>query len=165
MRPLLTFLAAALVAAPLAFSSASAAATDAKDILAVAQESGNFTTLTRALEAAGLTESLKAQGPMTLFAPTDAAFAKLPAAELEELLKPENKEKLVRILGMHVVSGAALDTTELKKRSSYQTQTGEVDISLKNGRLRVSDARVTGDDIRASNGVIHAIDRVIMPTG
>src|SRR5687767_995148 len=122
MRPLLTFIATALVAAPLAFSQASA--TDpGKGILSVAQASGNFTTLTRAIEAAGLTETLKDQGPITLFAPTDAAFAKLPAAELEALLQPENKDKLTRILGMHVVNGAALDTDALKKRSSYQTQT------------------------------------------
>jgi uncharacterized surface protein with fasciclin (FAS1) repeats len=163
MRPLLTLIAAALVAAPLAFSQASAADPAGKDILSVAQASGNFTTLTRAIEAAGLTQALKDQGPITLFAPTDEAFAKLPAAELEALLQPENKDKLTRILGMHVVNGAALDTATLKKRSSYQTQAGEVDVRLKNGRLRVGDARVTGDDIRASNGVIHAIDRVIMP--
>ena len=164
MKSMLTLIAATLVALPLALSQAGTDARD-QDILSVAQSSGNFTTLTRAIEAAGLAEALKVQGPITLFAPTDEAFAKLPPAELEELLKPENKDKLARVLGMHVVNGAALDTAALKKRSSYQTQAGEVDIKLKNGRLRVGDARVTSDDIRASNGVIHAIDRVIMPAG
>ena len=133
------------------------------DVLAVARQKGNFTVLTRAIEAAGLQQTLSAQGPMTVFAPTDEAFAKLPAGELDALLKPENKDKLVKILSFHVLPGKALDQDQMKRTRSAVTAEGDsVEFALVRGRLRVSDARVTSD-YAASNGVVHAVDRVLMP--
>ena len=144
MRPVLTLLAAILVAAPLSVSMADSADAAGPDVLDVAQASGRFSTLTQAIEAAGLSETLRSQGPITLFAPTNEAFAKLPPAELQSLMQPENKDKLARILGLHVISSAALDSETLKRRSNAETTQGPIDVELKRGRLRVGDARVRG---------------------
>ncbi|MFO1425778.1 MAG: fasciclin domain-containing protein [Steroidobacteraceae bacterium] len=134
-----------------------------RDVLSVASKKGQFSTLTRAIEAAGLAESLRAQGPVTIFAPTDEAFAKLPPAELESLLQPENRDKLVRILTHHVVAGKALETEGMKRSRGAVTAGGdEVKFALVRGRLRVEDARVLAD-YSASNGSVVAVDRVLIP--
>lgn len=134
------------------------------DIVDTAVAAGSFTTLAAALEAAGLIDALKGHGPFTVFAPTDAAFAKLPAGTIASLLKPENKEKLKAILLYHVVSGkvAAADVMKLNGQSVKTLQGGMVKLSTKHG-VRVDNANVTQTDIDASNGVIHVIDTVLMP--
>ena len=134
-----------------------------KDVLSIAKQQGNFNTLARAIEAAGLQDALTAQGPITIFAPTDSAFAKLPPAELEALLKPENKDKLVQILTHHVVAGKALSQEQMKRSRGTTTLEGdEVKFELVRGRLRVGDARVTGD-YDAANGTVIAVDSVLIP--
>lgn len=157
-----------LVAASLAAFTLVAQASDLgmapkHDLLAVAKQRGNFTVLERAIEAAGLQQTLAAAGPMTLFAPTDGAFAKLPAAALEALLKPENKDQLIKILSYHVIAGKALEQDQLKHTRSAMTVEGEpIEFALVNGRLRVAQSRVL-NDYRASNGVLIAVDAVLMP--
>ena len=158
---------AAIAATILSFSALSAQADtfEAKnnDVLAVAKHKGNFTTLAKAIEAAGLQDSLTAQGPVTIFAPTDEAFAKLPPGELEALLKPENKDKLVKILTHHVVAGKALESDDLKRTRGVQSASGdELKVELVRGRVRVDGARVTGD-YDAANGTIVAVDSVLLP--
>lgn len=134
-----------------------------KDVLSVAKQQGKFTTLAKAIEVAGLQDALTAQGPITILAPTDEAFAKLPADQLEALLKPENKDKLVQILTNHVVPGKALTAEQMKRQRGAQTLEGDtVRFELVRGRLRVNDARVTGD-VKANNGSIIAIDQVLLP--
>lgn len=157
------WLAGAVIALAATVASADAADAPGTDVMSLTRGDAQFSTLTKAIDAAGLADVLAAQGPMTVFAPTDEAFAKLPPAELEALMKPENKEKLAKILTYHVVPGKALETEQLKKQRSTETAAGEdLKVALVNGRLRVGDARV-GGDIDASNGVIHAIDRVLLP--
>lgn len=152
-----------LAAAVLGLSSVVAAASGSSTVLDVAKEKGNFNTLAKAIEAAGLQETLTANGPVTVFAPTDEAFAKLPAEQLEALLRPENKDQLVKILTNHVVAGRALEADDLKRTRSAKTVAGEeVNIELKRGRVRVDGARVTGDYI-ADNGVVVAVDTVLIP--
>ena len=133
------------------------------DIIDTALSVGNFSTLAAALGAAGLVETLKGDGPFTVFAPTDEAFSKIPAATLSELLQPENKENLVAILTYHVVSGrvTADEVTNLESATSLQGQT--VKISTKDG-IRINDARVLTPDVQATNGVIHIIDAVLIPS-
>lgn len=157
----LAALAAFAIAAPAIADSAEPVA--GTDVLAVARDNGQFNTLARAIEAAGLSSTLAGPGPFTILAPTDEAFAKLPAGELESLLKPENKDQLVKLLSYHVVPGEAYDPDELKRKRTVPTVAGEpVKVALVNGRLRVGDARVKGD-VEASNGVILPIDRVLIP--
>lgn len=134
-----------------------------KDIVDTAVSAGSFNTLATALTAAGLVETLKGKGPFTVFAPTDAAFAKLPAGTVENLLKPENKAQLTGILTYHVVPGAvkAADVVKLTEAKTVQGQS--VTISVKDGKVSVDGANVTATDIAASNGVIHVIDSVILP--
>ena len=153
-----TFLA---LAAATTFLSAPAFAAD-KDIVDTAVGAGNFTTLVAAVQAAGLVETLKGEGPFTVFAPTDAAFAALPAGTVEDLLKPENKDKLVSILTYHVVPGKVMsgDLTEGMKAKTVQG--GEVTITL-DGGAKVNGAAISTPDIETSNGVIHVIDAVILP--
>lgn len=133
------------------------------DIVDVAVENGSFTTLVAAVKAAGLVETLKGDGPFTVFAPTDDAFAKLPAGTVEMLLKPENKDKLVAILTYHVVPGKvmAADVVKLDKATTVQGQ--DVMIKAYGGKVMVDNATVVATDVQASNGVIHVIDTVIMP--
>ena len=134
-----------------------------KDIVDTAVSAGSFTTLARALQAADLVDTLKGQGPFTVFAPTDEAFAMLPAAALADLLKPENKAKLQRILSYHVVSGR-VSAAQVTKLTSAKAVSGDtIDIKAAGGTVMVDNARVTKTDIAASNGVIHVIDTVIIP--
>ena len=134
-----------------------------KDIVDTAVAAGSFKTLAKALQAADLVGTLKGAGPFTVFAPTDEAFAKLPKATLDELLKPENKDKLRRILTYHVVSGrvTAADVQKLKTAKAVSGDT--IDITTTGGTVKVDAAQVTKADINASNGVIHVIDSVILP--
>jgi uncharacterized surface protein with fasciclin (FAS1) repeats len=162
-----SFSKAAIAGTMLAFSALASAADVAeqagRDVLSVAKQKGSFNTLTKAIEVAGLQDVLKAQGPVTLFAPTDEAFAKLPPGQLEELLKPENKEQLVKILTYHVVPGQAIEKDAMKRSRGAETAAGDtVKFGLVNGRVRVDDARVTAD-YDAANGIVHAVDRVLIP--
>lgn len=134
------------------------------DIVDTAVGAGQFKTLAAALEAAGLIDALKSAGPFTVFAPTDEAFAKLPAGTVESLLRPENKEKLKSILLYHVVSGnmPASKVVKLNGRWVKTLQGSSIQVSTKHG-VRVDSAKVMQTDIKASNGVIHVIDSVLMP--
>lgn len=132
------------------------------DIVDTAVAAGNFTTLVAAVEAAGLVETLKGEGPFTVFAPTDEAFAALPAGTVEDLLKPENKDKLTAILTYHVVPGKVMSGDLTNDMKAATVQGGEVTVMTEGG-VMVNDANVTTADIEASNGVIHVIDKVIMP--
>ena len=133
------------------------------DIVDTAVSAGQFTTLAAALDAAGLIETLKGDGPFTVFAPTDAAFAKLPAGTVESLLKPENRDKLTAILTYHVVPGKveAADVISLDRATTVNGS--DITISVADSGVRVDDANVVKTDIGASNGVIHVIDAVILP--
>lgn len=153
-----TFLALATVSA---FAVTPAVAAD-KDIVDTAVGAGNFTTLVAAVQAAGLVDTLKGPGPFTVFAPTDAAFAALPAGTVEDLLKPENKDKLVSILTYHVVPGKVMSTDLSEGLKAKTVQGGEVTITL-DGGPKVDGAVISTPDIEASNGVIHVIDSVILP--
>lgn len=133
------------------------------DIVDTAVASGQFQTLAAALEAAGLVETLKGEGPFTVFAPTDEAFAKLPAGTVESLLEPANREKLQAILTYHVIP-AALPAAEVVKYDAAETVNGaRLDIDAAGGGVMVNDANVTATDIMATNGVIHVIDAVVLP--
>ncbi|UCC49300.1 MAG: fasciclin domain-containing protein [Gemmatimonadota bacterium] len=136
---------------------------ESKDIVETAVAAGSFKTLVAAVQAAGLVETLKGEGPFTVFAPTDQAFAKLPAGTVEELLEPENRAKLQAILTYHVVPGRLLAEDVVGLRSAKTAQGQEVTISLKGGEAMVDNARIVQTDIVASNGVIHVIDSVILP--
>jgi uncharacterized surface protein with fasciclin (FAS1) repeats len=154
------FALAAAIAVPAAFSSASAWAADIVDTAVAA---GTFKTLVAAVTAAGLAETLKGPGPFTVFAPTDEAFAKLPAGTVDDLLKPENKDKLVAILTYHVVPGKVMAADLAGKDTMAKTvQGGEVTIKGADG-VMVDGAKVVTADVAADNGVIHVIDTVIMP--
>ncbi|MEM0954665.1 MAG: fasciclin domain-containing protein [Pseudomonadota bacterium] len=133
------------------------------DIVGVAAGNEDFSTLVAAVKAAGLVETLQGEGPFTVFAPTNAAFAALPEGTVDMLLKPENKDKLVAILTYHVVPGAvyAKDVTALSSAESVQGDS--IDIMVSSGKVMVDNATVVATDIAATNGVIHVIDSVIMP--
>lgn len=152
----------------LAFGVAAAAACapmmdNEPDIVDIAASNGNFNTLVAAVTAAGLVDTLKSDGPFTVFAPTDAAFAALPAGTVESLLLPENKDTLVSILTYHVVPGAVTSDALAGQRLSVATVNGaDVHIDGRNG-VKVEDSNVTTADIIASNGVIHVIDAVLLP--
>ena len=141
------------------------AATADKDIVDTAVAAGSFKTRVKALQAADLVETLKGAGPFTVFAPTDEAFAKLPAGTLEALLKPENKAKLQRILTSHVVPGKVMAADVVKVRSAKAVSGDMLEIASRNGGVTVDGAKVVKTDIAASNGVIHVIDSVILPKG
>jgi uncharacterized surface protein with fasciclin (FAS1) repeats len=145
-------------------STSAVSTTKAKDIVETAVSAGNFNTLAKAIEAAGLVDELKGAGPFTVFAPTDDAFAKLPAGTVEDLLKPENKEKLRAVLLYHVVQGKydAAQVSKLNGKSVQTLQGGKVMIRTSSG-VRVDDAKVVKTDVIASNGVIHVIDTVLLP--
>lgn len=132
-----------------------------KDIVDTAVEAGNFKTLAAALEAAGLIETLKGSGPFTVFAPTDEAFAKLPAGTVEALLK--DKQKLTQILLYHVVPGNVQAKDVVKLESAKTAQGSSVRISVTGGKVMIDNANVVKTDIVATNGVIHVIDSVIIP--
>jgi uncharacterized surface protein with fasciclin (FAS1) repeats len=134
-----------------------------KDIVDTAVAAGSFKTSAATLGAADLIEALKGEGPFTVFAPTDEAFAKLPKGTLESLLKPENKEKLVSILTYHVVSGKVPAKKVVNLTSAKTLQGSEVKINVSGGKVSVDNAQVVKTDIHCSNGVIHVIDKVILP--
>lgn len=134
-----------------------------KDIVDTAVGAGNFNTLVAAVQAAGLVETLKGDGPFTVFAPTDAAFAALPEGTVETLLKPENKDQLIAILTYHVVPGKVMSTDLQDDMMATTVQGTDIMIDLDNG-VMINDASVAAADIAASNGVIHVIDKVILPS-
>ncbi len=134
-----------------------------KDIVDTAVAAGQFKTLAAALQAADLVETLKGKGPFTVFAPTDEAFAKLPAGTVESLLKPENKEKLIAVLTYHVVPGKVLAADVVKLKEAKTVQGKAAKITVKDGKVMVDAANVVKTDIAAANGVIHVIDAVILP--
>jgi uncharacterized surface protein with fasciclin (FAS1) repeats len=142
---------------------AAKAATEKKDIVDTAVAAGQFKTLAAALKAADLIDALKGAGPFTVFAPTDEAFAKLPKGTVEDLLKPENKEKLVSILKYHVVAAKAM-AKDVAGMSTAKTLNGkELALKVTDGKVMVGNATVIKADIEASNGVIHVIDAVLLP--
>ena len=157
-RTFLALTAATLFAAPL---TTPAFAAD-MDIVDTAVAAGNFTTLVAAVTAAGLVDTLKGPGPFTVFAPTDAAFAAPPAGTVEDLLKPENKDKLIAILTYHVVPGAVMSKDLTEGMMAKTVQGGEVTFTL-DGGAKVNGATISTADIVATNGVIHVIDAVILP--
>ena len=134
-----------------------------KDIVDTAVGAGDFNTLVAAVQAAGLVETLKGDGPFTVFAPTDAAFAALPEGTVETLLKPENKDQLIAILTYHVVPGKVMSTDLKDDMMATTVQGTDIMIDLDNG-VMINDASVAAADIAASNGVIHVIDKVILPS-
>lgn len=155
----------AALAAVVLVASSSVKAQAPKDIVDTAVAAGSFKTLAAALQAAGLVETLKGSGPFTVFAPTDEAFAKLPAGTVEDLLKPENKAKLTAILTYHVVPGNVMAAQVLTMNGKEaKTVNGQaVKISVSGGTVMVDGAKVVTTDVKASNGVIHVIDSVILP--
>ncbi|MEM9108255.1 MAG: fasciclin domain-containing protein [Pseudomonadota bacterium] len=151
---------AALAAVPLAFGVVAA---KAADIVDTAVSAGGFETLVAAVQAAGLVETLKGEGPFTVFAPTDEAFAALPEGTVENLLKPENKDQLIAVLTYHVVPGKVMSGDIAGKKMPVKTVQGsELDVDATDG-VKVDGASVTTADIEASNGVIHVIDAVVLP--
>ncbi len=152
----------ALFAAAL-LATVCAARAEAKDILGTVQDAGTFTILLQAVKNTGLTETLSAPGPITIFAPTDDAFAKLGPEKLKDLMKPENKEKLRNILSYHIVDGKAVSRDFLGKRLEAATiQGGSLLIDATKG-VTVDNAKMVKADIIADNGFIHVIDTVVMP--
>ena len=162
MKTMLTFSSLVLVGILVA---ATAQAQQTKNIVDTAVAAGSFTTLAKALTAADLVPTLQGPGPFTVFAPTDAAFAKLPAGTVENLLKPENKDKLRRILTYHVVPGTVRAADVVKLQSAKAVSGDTITIKVADGKVNVDAASVTQTDIQASNGVIHVIDSVILPKG
>ncbi|MGB5525520.1 MAG: fasciclin domain-containing protein [Gemmatimonadota bacterium] len=136
----------------------------AGDIVEVAATAGTFNTLIAAAKAADLVDALKGEGPLTVFAPTDDAFAKLPAGTVETLLKPENKEKLQAVLLYHVVEGKVTSEQVVNLTSAKTLQGDTIDISVKMGKVYIDDAQVIAADVEASNGVVHVIDAVLLPS-
>ncbi len=143
--------------------SAREARAQTKDIVDTAVAAGSFTTLAKALDAAGLVETLKGPGPFTVFAPTDEAFARLPAGTLDTLLEPANRARLRRILTYHVVAGR-LTASDVGKMQTAKAVSGDtLRMAMSNGGVTVGDAHVVAVDIMASNGIIHVIDAVLLP--
>ena len=157
------FIRSTFVALAVAATATLPAGAQQKDIVDTAVSAGSFKTLAAALKAADLVDTLKGTGPFTVFAPTDEAFAKLPAGTVENLLKPENKEKLKAILTYHVVAGKVMAADVVKLKAAKTVEGSTVDISTMGGKVKVDNANVVKTDIAASNGVIHVIDTVIMP--
>lgn len=161
---LIKTLTAAVLAIGLAGGSTMAAShSGAKDIVDTAVEAGSFGTLVAAVQAADLVETLKGEGPFTVFAPTDEAFAAL-GTTVEDLLKPENKDKLVAVLTYHVIAGEVMSGDLVDDSTPATVQGSTVTIDLDNGAM-VNDAKVVTADVDASNGVIHVIDKVLVPEG
>lgn len=132
------------------------------DLVAVASGAGSFNTLVAAVKAAGLVETLQGKGPFTIFAPTDEAFAKLPAGTVANLLKPENKDQLIAILTYHVVAGKVM-AADVKTMQAKTVNGKELTIKVADGKVTVDSAKVIKTDVAASNGVIHVIDTVVLP--
>jgi len=157
-------LTAALVSGPAAAGGhAQAPAPEAKDIVDTAVAAGSFGTLVAAVQAADLVDALKGDGPLTVFAPTDEAFAALPAGTVENLLKPENKEQLQSVLLYHVVSGKVMSSDIAGSANPATLQGATIAVEAADGGVTVNGANVVAADVGASNGVIHVIDAVILP--
>ena len=159
-------LALGLLTAPVVAQCASTASYQGKSntIVDVAKSAGSFKTLLAAAQAAGLVEALQGDGPLTVFAPTDEAFAKLPKGTVESLLKPENRDKLRAILTYHVVPGR-LDARHVTSKDGATSLNGQrIDFAAKDGKVMVDNASVVSADVAASNGLIHVIDAVILPS-
>lgn len=161
IKPLFKSLACLLSLASFATGTLSAA--EKKDIVDTAVAAGSFKTLATALGAAGLVDTLKGPGPFTVFAPTDEAFAKLPAGTVEMLLKPENKAKLVDILTYHVVAGDVDAAAAMKMTEAKALDKKMIKLEVKDGALFLNKSKVTTADVKCSNGTIHIIDSVLMP--
>jgi len=163
-RTLLMSAAAATIALGVTgWSNAIASNEAGADIVDTAVAAGSFNTLVAAVQAAGLVETLKSDGPFTVFAPTDEAFAKLPSGTVEMLLKPENKDKLVAVLTYHVVAGKVMSGDIAGKRVAPETVQGRPLAIWATNDVMVNDARVVAADVEATNGVIHVIDKVLLP--
>ncbi|MCK8079700.1 fasciclin domain-containing protein [Vibrio sp. 1CM24A] len=134
-----------------------------KDIVDVAAENGSFNTLVAAVKAADLVDTLKGDGPFTVFAPTDEAFAALPEGTVDMLLKPENKDKLIAVLTYHVVPGKIMASEVMKLDSAVTVQGEAVMVGIDHGNVMINKAQVVMADVEASNGVIHVIDAVLLP--
>lgn len=160
MKKLIIIAAAFAAAFALPINNASAA--EEKTIVGVAAGAGQFNTLVAAVKAAGLVDTLNGKGPFTVFAPTDEAFAKLPAGTVETLLKPENKQKLTAILTYHVIAGKVM-AADVKTMSAKTVNGKEAAIKVDGGKVTIGAATVVKTDIAASNGVIHVIDTVLIP--
>jgi uncharacterized surface protein with fasciclin (FAS1) repeats len=153
----------AVVATAIASISSAPARATGTDVVDTALATGQFKTLAAGLDGAGLVSILKGPGPFTVFAPTDAAFAKLPAGTVDDLLKPENKARLAAILTYHVVPGRVM-AADVVRLEEARTVNGEmVDVKVDGGSVMINDAKVTAADVTASNGVIHVIDTVMLP--
>jgi len=161
MRIKSALVAIAIIAAPVALTAPRPAAAATKDIVTTAVENGSFKTLAAALQAAGLVETLQGPGPFTVFAPTDAAFAKLPAGTVEALLA--DRAKLTAILTYHVVPGRVLAADVVQLTSAKTVNGASVTIRVVDGKVMIDNATVVTADVRATNGVIHVIDTVILP--
>lgn len=136
-----------------------------KDIVSLAVGNENLSTLVAAVKAAGLVETLQSAGPFTVFAPTNEAFAALPAGTLESLLKPENKAKLTSILTYHVVPAKVMSGDLSNGQKAKTVEGEEVKVTMNNQGVMINDAKVVAADVSASNGVVHVIDKVILPPG
>jgi len=156
------FFFAALVAV---FAFSSSFKGQSQDIVDLAVGNDNLKRLVAAVKAAGLVETLKGDGPFTVFAPTDAAFAALPAGTLDNLLKPENKDKLTAILTYHVVSGKVMSSDLSNGQKAATVQGKDIKVAINKGTVKINDAKVIAADVKAKNGVVHVIDKVILPPG
>ena len=165
LKKTFAFATVAAVVLTVAASGTTAVRAETRDVVDTAIAAGSFKTLAKALDAAGLVTTLKGAGPFTVFAPTDEAFAKLPDGTLETLLKPENKEKLRRILTYHVVAGKVMASDVVKLQSARAVSGDTIAVKVEDGMVHVDNATVTSADVLASNGVIHVIDSVILPKG
>jgi len=165
LKKTFAFATVAAVVLTVAASGTTAVRAETRDVVDTAIAAGSFKTLAKALDAAGLVTTLKGAGPFTVFAPTDEAFAKLPDGTLETLLKPENKEKLRRILTYHVVAGKVVASDVVKLQSAKAVSGDTITVKVEDGVVHVDNATVTSADVLASNGVIHVIDSVILPKG
>lgn len=161
MKPLFKSLVCLLSLA--SFGTGTLSAAEKKDIVDTAVAAGSFKTLAAALGAAGLVDTLKGTGPFTVFAPTDEAFAKLPAGTVDTLLKPENKAKLVDLLTYHVVAGDVPAEAAMKLTKATALNKKELVLEVKDGALYINKSKVVTADVKATNGVIHIIDTVLMP--
>jgi uncharacterized surface protein with fasciclin (FAS1) repeats len=164
MQKILAILTVAAAVSVSTVANTTVVSAQTKDIVDTAVAAGSFKTLAKALAAADLVQPLKGPGPFTVFAPTDEAFAKLPAGTIETLLKPESKAKLQRILTYHVVAGRVMASDVMKMRSAKTVSGDSVTVAAHDGGVMIDKAHVVKTDIAASNGVIHVIDSVILPT-
>ena len=147
----------------LVFAASSTVKSQSKDIVDLAVGNENLKTLVAAVKAGDLVDVLKSDGPFTVFAPTDEAFAALPAGTLESLLKPENKDQLVAILKYHVVSGKVMSSNLSNGQRAATVQGEKIKVSVSSGGVKIDNAKVVAADVRAKNGVVHVIDQVILP--